>query len=389
MTLRVLHVYSGNLYGGVETLLSTLARYRSACPDMESHFALSFEGRLSGELRKAAAPVTVLGEVRISRPHTVLRARRALRKLLTAQKFDVAVCHSTWPQAVFGPVLRRAGVPFAFYMHNWTEGRDWLERIAKRVVPNLVIVNSRYTAQSAPNMYRGVPVEVFYSPHIDSGAVSGTRRGDIRAPLDSPGDAVVIIQVSRLEPWKGHRLHLEALGQLRHVPGWICWQVGGAQRPHELEHLAAMRLLAEKMGIASRVRFLGQRADVPALLSAADIHCQPNLAPESFGSTFIEAMFAGLPVVTTALGGPNEIVDESCGVRVPPGDARALAEALSGLIQDPARRERLGAAARRRATALCDLATQMAAFRDLLANLTVRERQPGALGTGAAAHPSA
>jgi len=117
---------------------------------------------------------------------------------------------------------------------------------------------------------------------------------------------VVIIQVSRLEPWKGHRLYLEALGHLRDVGTWVCWQVGGAQRPHESEHLAAMRALCVELGIAQRVRFLGQRVDVHALLAAADIHCQPNLAPESFGSTFIEGLFAGLPIVTTAIGAAGD-----------------------------------------------------------------------------------
>ncbi len=371
MTLRVLHVYSGNLYGGVETLLATLARYRDARPDMESHFALAFEGRLSEELRRAGVPVTILGGVRISRPLSVLRARRALKRLLDTNRIEVAVCHSTWPQAVFGGVIRRMEVPLAFYMHNWTEGRHWLERAAKRVRPDLVIVNSRYTAQSAPRMYPGVRTEVFYSPHAPVQEASLEHRRAVRQALDSPPDSVIVVQASRMEPWKGQQLHLEALGQLKHIPNWVCWQVGGAQRPHERKHLAAMHSLTEELGIASRIRFLGQRSDVPSLLAAADIHCQPNLQPESFGSAFIEAMFAGLPVVTTAVGGGNELVDDSCGIRVSPGDSDGLARALATLIEDPALRQRLGTAARRRASDLCDLERQMESLRDLLSGIVV------------------
>ena len=371
MTLRVLHVYSGNLYGGVETLLATLARYREACPDMESHFALAFEGRLSEELRQAGVPVTILGAVKISRPLSVLRARRALKHLLESTRIDVAVCHSTWPQAVFGGVIRRMQVPLAFYMHNWTEGRHWLERAAKHVRPDLVIVNSRYTAESAPRMYPGVRTEVFYSPHAPVAEASAEHRRRVREALDSPPDSVIVIQASRLEPWKGQRVHLEALGRLKHIPDWVCWQVGGAQRPHERAHLAEMQALTETLGIASRIRFLGQRSDVPSLLAAADIHCQPNLQPESFGSAFIEAMFAGLPVITTAIGGGNELVDDDCGIRVRPGDVDGLARALTTVIVDPDLRRRLGAAARGRASHLCDLARQMKSFRDLLARIAI------------------
>ena len=60
--------------------------------------------------------------------------------------------------------------------------------------------------------------------------------------------------------------------------------------------------------------------DVPRLLAAADIHCQPNISPEPFGIAFIEALAAGLPVVTSAIGGAIEIVDDTCGRLVPASD---------------------------------------------------------------------
>src|SRR6266702_4738841 len=78
--IRVLHVSSGNLYGGVETILITVARLRHLCPGMEPSFALCYEGRLSGELIAAGVPVFILGSVRISRRWTVWRGRRRLRE---------------------------------------------------------------------------------------------------------------------------------------------------------------------------------------------------------------------------------------------------------------------------------------------------------------------
>ncbi len=89
--MRVLHVHSGNMYGGVETLLVTLARHRDLCPSMEPHYALCFEGRLSEELTAAGVHVHLLGNVRISRPLTILRARRALKDLLQRVSFDLVI----------------------------------------------------------------------------------------------------------------------------------------------------------------------------------------------------------------------------------------------------------------------------------------------------------
>src|SRR5881227_1748480 len=99
---RVLHVHSGNLYGGVETLLATLWRERAACPSLETQFALCFEGRLSEELRAAGATVHALGGARVRSPLSVRRARRSLSRLLRENDFDVAACHSSWSQALFG-----------------------------------------------------------------------------------------------------------------------------------------------------------------------------------------------------------------------------------------------------------------------------------------------
>jgi glycosyltransferase involved in cell wall biosynthesis len=171
-------------------------------------------------------------------------------------------------------------------------------------------------------------------------------------------DAVVIVTACRLEPYKGPTLLLDALGKLRGVSQWHCWVAGGAQRPAEEQFLKALRQQADALGIASRVQFLGQRSDVQALLAAADIHCQPNLGPEPFGIAFIEALYAGLPVVTTALGGALEIVDKDCGVLVNPGDTAALAGELQRLIEDAPLRARLGACGPARAALLCDPVTQ-------------------------------
>jgi glycosyltransferase involved in cell wall biosynthesis len=181
-----------------------------------------------------------------------------------------------------------------------------------------------------------------------------TLRTVVRSELETPAATVVILQASRLERWKGQAVHLAALGRLRDVRGWECWLAGGIQKAGDGQFLHELRLAAERAGIADRVRFLGQRADVRQLMTAADVFCQPNTGPEPFGIVLVEALYAGLPVVSSGFGGAVEIVDPTCGVLTAPGDAEAVAAALRNLIQDPSRRRALGAAGPGRAELLCD-----------------------------------
>jgi glycosyltransferase involved in cell wall biosynthesis len=366
--MRVLHINAGNLYGGVETILVTLARHRDLCPQMESSFGVCFKGRLTQELQSAGAPIDDLGPVRVRDPLSVFRARRALRDLLKSEPIDIVVCHSPWSQAIFGKVVKRLGLPLVFWLHDAITGRHLLERWAHRTPPDFALCNSQFTATLLSNIYPRVPSSVLYCPvFFPSDRLSETDRALVRKELETPNEAVVIIQVGRMEKCKGHAVHLEALSLLREMKDWICWQVGGSQRPEEQRYLSELTDLASRLGISDRIRFIGQSSNVPSLLAAADIQCQPNIAPESFGLSFIEALSGSLPVVTTDIGGAKEIVDDSCGVLVPRDDVGALAASLRRLISDQPLRERLGAAGPSRARMLCNPSSQLAQLSQLLA----------------------
>jgi glycosyltransferase involved in cell wall biosynthesis len=357
--MRVLHIHSGNLYGGVETIMVTLARNRQLCPQMESHFALCFPGRLSVELQMAGAPVHFLGETRIRNLAAVRRGRRALQGMLLAGAFDLAVCHSSWSQALFGPTVRAATLPLVFWLHGEASGRSLLDLWASSTPPDLAICNSQFTATTLPRLYPRVRSEVVYCPIEFNGNASATERVATRAGFGASEDAVVIVQAGRIEEGKGHYTLLEALSLLSRLNYWQCWQIGGAQRPNELNYLIKLQQTARKLGVSDRVLFLGQQTNLISYLGAADIYCQPNMKPEGFGISFIEALWSGLPVVTSGIGGANEIIDESCGVLVHPGDPEMLAAALQRLITDVAERRRLGAAGPSRAGQLCNLETQL------------------------------
>jgi glycosyltransferase involved in cell wall biosynthesis len=360
--MRLLHVHSGNLWGGVETVLVAQASERARCAHVVPEFALCFDGRLRARLIEAGVAVHDLGAVRWRSPLTIRFVRRRLASLLRARPYEAVVIHSMWAHGLFAPVVRRASMPLVHWSHDHVDGRHWLQRVARRTRPDLAIANSTFTAEGIRRVFPATPASVIHYPLALQPRSDRSTARAIRASLGTKTDATVIVQASRLEPWKGHETLLAALEHLRGDTGWECWIVGGAQRPKERTYLAALRRRAVAASLADRVRFLGHRDDVPDILSAADVFCQPNASPEPFGIVLVEALAAGLPAVAAATGGACEIVDTTCGELVPAGDAAALAEVLRSLIRDPERRRRLGARGPVRAAGLCDAGRQLAAL---------------------------
>ncbi len=368
--MKVLHLTSGNMYGGVEAVLATLARCRGASAGMEPHFGLCFEGRLSRELREAGTAVHNVGASSIRRPWTIAASRQRLGRLLDDVDFEAVICHQSWVMALFGNTAVTRGIPLFFWAHGGLTGKHWLDRWASRTTPDAAIANSYFTAGTVPSLYRTAPISVIHCPANLTSSDDVSRlpaRATMRESLATSAADTVIVQVSRMEEWKGHRLHLEALGKLKDVPGWSCWMVGGAQRPKEQKYADSLKRLANELGIGERVRFLGSRPDVGALLASADIFCQPNTSPEPFGMVFIEALLSGLPVVTTNFGGGAEIVDPSCGLLTEPGSAQAVASALRLLLDNATLRMELGGCGPARARAISDPAKQLPKLLRLIA----------------------
>jgi glycosyltransferase involved in cell wall biosynthesis len=351
--VNVLHVHSGNLFGGVERMLETLAPATAGRAPLASSFALCFEGLVSDTLRSAGAEVYDLGAVHARRVDEIRRARRALRSLLDGRRWDVVLVHSSWSQAIFGPTILQSGSPLVRWLHAPQPGPRWLECWSARARPSLVLCNSRYTQHGIGARFGDVPVSVQYPP-ARARASHPAARDRFRAALGTGPESVVFVLAARLEAGKGHRAFIEALG---HLPrgGWEGWIVGGVQEATGQAYLDGLRHQAAASGIAGSVRFLGQRRDVPELLAAADVYCQPNLDPDSFGFSFVEALAAGLPVITTRLGAAPEIVDHTCGVLIEPASMPALTEAVRRLLERPDERRQMSAAARRRAERFCDL----------------------------------
>ncbi len=337
------------------------------CGGASFEFLVATEGRLLSELRDRDAPVHFFGGVRLSHPSSVLRARHHFRNLLRSRSYAAVICHAPWSHAIFAGVARGCGVPVILWQHDRATGMPLVERACRAAGADLVVCNSKWTATTACLLQPGVPHRVIYCP------VGVTKRAEtgaeIRSELGARKDAVVILSASRMEPWKGHLALVRALASLNGP--WTLWIAGGAQRAHERGHAAALVDEVRRLDLESRVTFLGERRDVDRLLAGADLLAQANSEPEPFGIIFAEALRAGVPVVTTNMGGAPEIVDDSCGRLVAPQDPSALVNALHSLVSDRALRESLGTAGPGQVAAVCDPSRVLAQVLDAVSSLRI------------------
>jgi glycosyltransferase involved in cell wall biosynthesis len=169
-----------------------------------------------------------------------------------------------------------------------------------------------------------------------------TTRADAKARLGLAAERPVIGTVGRLEPRKGTATLLAALAVLRAGGRHDAALVVVGDGPLRAELGAE----AERLGIASHVRLLGDRADVRDVLEALDVFVLPSRT-EGMSNALLEGMAMTLPVVATAVGGtPEVIADERSGLLVPADDANAMAAAIARLLDDPVSAARLAAAAR-------------------------------------------
>ena len=195
----------------------------------------------------------------------------------------------------------------------------------------------------------------------------GERRESLRARWGLPPDRPVAVFVGRLRYYKGLDYLLRALPL---VPDLHLLLVGGGPL------WDSTRALAAALGVASRVVFAGDvdDDDLPACYAAGDLFVLPShLRAEAFGTSIVEAMAAGLPVISTEIQTGTSWVNQDglTGLVIPPCDPGAIAAAMAALVADPARREAMGLAGRARASQMFEAGTMVeaveAVYREVLA----------------------
>ena len=194
------------------------------------------------------------------------------------------------------------------------------------------------------------------------------RPGDgpaLRRELGIDADELVVSAVGNVSERKNHIQLLRALLEIRERIPALRWRMVVAGQDRGC--MAEIRAVAAAAGVADRVHLLGHRDDTENVLAAADVFAMPSLH-EGMPLAIIEAMFASRPVVSSTAGGVADMLDHGReGFLFPVGDTAALADALTGLLTDPARRAAVGAAGRARAERQFGIGPMMDAYETLYA----------------------
>lgn len=175
-------------------------------------------------------------------------------------------------------------------------------------------------------------IEVAYNGFApETYQVAQPERDRIRQELGLE-NAFVVGHFSRLSPWKGQHILLEALTL---CPQEIVAIFVGDALFGESDYVGQLHQQVAKMGLENRVKFLGFRSDAISLMNACDLVAHTSTSPEPFGRVIVEAMLCGCPVVAAAAGGAIELVETGkTGWLVPPGNPNTLAEVIVSCYND-------------------------------------------------------
>ena len=348
--LRVVHVSGCLDMGGQEKLLVEFAKHADRDRFELRFVSLGTRGALAEDLETQSWPVTALDVS--AGLHMSLPLR--LMKLLRSWEADIVHTHNDRPLIYAAPAAQLARVTSVIHTKHGrgtgnTPRQNYLAALTARLTDRFVCVSDDCARLAAEQR---VPANRILTLHngID------TRQFAFAGPCPT-GPAVV---VARLSPDKDLATLLHAVALVvRKSPDFHLAIAGDGPCAAEL------RQLADQLGVANRVRFLGLVNDVPALLQQARSFVLSSIS-EGVPLTILEAMASGLPVVATSVGGVPEVVSDGVtGLLVEPRNPQALASALLGMHQDAESALRFGSAGRRRVEALFDVRQMVARYEQL------------------------
>ena len=388
--MRVLYVNQTAQMSGAERSLLSLLKGLGGDPEP---VVACPSGELAEAVRSVGIKVVPItgtqASFRLHPLHTssglweIARSSLQLRLLVSRLRPDIIHANSTRASLLALVARERPGPPVIAHIRDWVpEGRFSrmvLALIARRA--DAVLANSAYIARQFDGLTVRNPVRSIHNPvDLDQFDLAVADGEAVRRELAVSADAIVLSVVGQLTPWKGQddaiRILVSLLRADREV---ILLLVGSAKfsgagtQFDNLAYQQDLRDLASELGVADRVRFVGERKDVPDVLAATDILLMPSWR-EAFGRIAIEAMAIGVPVAATAVGGPAEIISAGVdGLLLPPREPDTWSRALEPLLSDPGQRAQMGKRGRHRARDF-SLAEHATAMRTLYSELASSHR---------------
>lgn len=349
--LRVMHVIGNLRLGGAEKLTATIIENLDRVQFEASVCCLEEEGYYGARLRERGFSVYALGR----RKAFTLRGLAGtvqcileLRALFVRNHIDIVHTHVFGTGLVGRIAAKLAGVPIIVHtthrLNLYGPTESWFERVLMTLT-QAYVVDSNAIRQAIVSHYkiRASKVFVIYNG-IDLEEFDDLPPRQVaRSQLGLPQDEKVIAIIAHMTERKAHRVYVNAFSQILagHLNACLLLVGDGPTR-------CSLEQLANDLGIASKVYFLGYREDLACVLAATDILAHPS-EWEGFGIILAEAMYCRIPVITTNAGGGPEVVSHlETGILVPLGDVNAFAEATLTLLNDEVLAAKYGKAGRRR-----------------------------------------
>jgi len=349
---RVLHLIDHLRIGGAQThLLAFLKAAR--CVQRYEHLVCSLTepGDIGEELSRLGVRVLAVDAGEALQQKRWWVVIRQLHRLLRAESVTILQAHLSWARLLGTVAAKWAGVPMVIALEQGDLYDGWQYRWANRIVQRWLtdlVTCSEAMKRWLVEHYRLDPAKITVMPGcvVVEEFASAADRAAVRRTLALPDHALVVGTIGTLGTGinKGVEWCLRATAQLTaSLPETTLLVVGDGSERGRLEGLS------RQLGLQERVRFLGSRRDIPALLQAMDIFLLASEF-EPFGIVLVEAMCMKKPIVATATGGIPEVVEDGVtGILVPRGDYQRMAEAIHCLWTHPEMMARMGEAGRQKA----------------------------------------
>jgi len=342
--MKILFLDQSGKPGGAELCLLDIAKpYRDRC--LVGLFA---DGGFKDLLQQQQIPVQVLTgrSLKVSKDSGLLQGAGSLGQLLPlitrvaqiAREYDIIYANTQKALVVGAIASLLSRRPLVYHLHDILSTEHFSRTNLRLAVTlanraSLVIANSQ-ASQTAFLAAGGNPklARVVYNGFAPPLYRQEAASAQIRQQLGLEGKFVVG-HFSRLAPWKGQHVLLEALKQ---CPPEVTAIFVGDALFGEQEYKQKLHQQVTDLELEPRVQFLGFRSDVVSLMTACDLVAHTSIAAEPFGRVIVEAMLCDRPVVATQAGGAVELVEAGkTGWLVPPGDAQKLAAIINTCREQP------------------------------------------------------
>jgi glycosyltransferase involved in cell wall biosynthesis len=366
--MKILFLDQSGKLGGAELCLLDLAReYRNSCL-----VCLFSDGSFRTILEAEQIPVKVLAtSIQVQKDSSAVRGLYSIGQLLPlaievarlSHQYDFIYANTQKALVVGAIASSLSRRSLVFHLHDILS-IEHFSRTNQRIAVTLanrfassVIANSQ-ASQSAFIAAGGQAklTQIVYNGFNLSGYRDvRSHRQRLRQELGFTDRDFAIGHFSRLAPWKGQHLLIEAL---THCPASVRAILVGDDLFGERDYVTQLRQQVKDLNLEHRVRFVGFRSDVAALMAACDLVAHTSTAPEPFGRVIVEAMLCGTPIVAAAAGGAMELLEHGVtGWLVTPSDPLKLAMTIQQCHDRPELIKEIATTAQIQASQRFDLET--------------------------------